>query len=92
MLPRVAAAMRVVAPDVPRAGKDLALLGRDRAMRGKLDVDTLLKIVLILVAIWLVLGIVEELVEAVAFVLGPASNVVGLVVLLLIVLWLLDRI
>lgn len=62
------------------------------AMRAKLGVDTLIKIVLVLVAIWLVLGIVESVMGTVAHLLGPLSNVVGLVVLLILVLWLLDRI
>lgn len=61
-------------------------------MRAKLDVNTLLKIVLVLVAVWLALSIVGELVDTFAYVLGPFSNLVGLVVLLLLVLWLLDRI
>jgi len=61
-------------------------------MRAKLDVDTLIKIVLVLVAIWLALSIVEEVLETFAWLLGPFSNLIGLVVLLLLVLWLLDRI
>lgn len=61
-------------------------------MRGKLDVDTLVKIILILVLIWLALSIVGEIVETFAHILGPASNVIGLIVLVLLVLWLLDRI
>lgn len=61
-------------------------------MRAKLGVDTLIKIVLVLVAIWLVLGIVEGVAGTFAHILGPASNVIGLIVLLVLVLWLLDRI
>lgn len=60
-------------------------------MRGKLDVEDLLRIVLILVAVWLVLSIVSKLVDAFAAILAPASDFIGLIVLLLIVLWLLDR-
>lgn len=61
-------------------------------MRAKLDVDTLLKIVLVLVAVWLILSIVGEVLETFAYILSPFSNLVGLVVLLLLVLFLLDRI
>lgn len=61
-------------------------------MRGKLDVEDLLRLVLILVAIWLGLSIVSKIVDAFGDVLAPASDFIGLIVLLLIVLWLLDRI
>lgn len=61
-------------------------------MRAKLDVDTLLKIVLVLVAVWLVLNITREVLKTFAWILSPFSNLIGLVVLLLLVLWLLDRI
>lgn len=61
-------------------------------MRATLDVEDLLRIVLVLVAIWLVLSIVSKLVDAFASILAPASDLIGLVVLLLIVLWLIDRI
>lgn len=61
-------------------------------MRAKLDVDTLLKLILVLVAIWLAVSIVSDIVGTFTHILGPFSNVLGLVVLLLIVLWLLDRI
>lgn len=61
------------------------------SMRAKLDVDDLLKIVLVLVAIWLGLSIVSKTIDAFTDILGPASDVIGLVVLLLLVLWLLDK-
>ena len=65
---------------------------RPPAMRAKLDVDTLIKIVLVLVAIWLALSIVEEFVGTLAHILSPFSNLVGLAVLLILVLWVFDRI
>jgi len=61
-------------------------------MRAKLDVDTLLKIVLVLVVVWLALEIVGEILGLFAFVLGPLSSLLGLVVVVLIILYLLDRI
>lgn len=57
--------------------------------RGGLSVEGLLKIVLILVIIWIGLEILEAVVGAL---LGPLSPLVGLLILVLIVLWLLDRI
>ncbi len=61
-------------------------------MRAKLDVDDLIKIVLVLVAIWLALEIVGEFLDTLRYILSPLGNVLGLIVLLLLVLWLLDRI
>ncbi len=61
-------------------------------MRAKLDVDTLIKLILVLVVIWLALNIVEEFVGAVAGILGPIPDVIGLIIVLILVLWLLDRI
>ncbi|WP_232686847.1 DUF7554 family protein [Halobacterium zhouii] len=60
--------------------------------RGNLDVDDLLKIVLVLVIIWLALEVLEAIVGTLAGILHLATPVVGLVVLALLVLWLLDRI
>jgi hypothetical protein len=61
-------------------------------MRGKLEAEDLLKLVLVLVAVWLVLEIVGELLSVLGWILGPLQPILGFVVLLLIVLWLLDRI
>ena len=57
--------------------------------RAALDVETLLKVVLVLVVVWLALEIVGGFVR---LVLGPLPEIIGLVVVVLIVLWLLDRI
>lgn len=61
--------------------------------RAKLDVDDLLRVLLVLVIIWLAL---ELITEVLSWVLGPvfaiAKPLIGLVVLALIVLWLVDRI
>jgi hypothetical protein len=59
--------------------------------RGELEVETLLKIVLALVAVLLVLEIVEAIIGSIAGLLGPFFVVVQLAIAVLIVLWLLDR-
>ncbi|MFA9415977.1 hypothetical protein [Natrinema sp. HArc-T2] len=61
-------------------------------IRGELGVETLLKLVLGLVAVLLVLEIVETVISGLAWLLGPFVVVVQLAVAILIVLWLLDRI
>ena len=60
-------------------------------MRGKLDVETLLKVVLLLVAVLLVLEVVQEFVGTLAALLGPIPELLALLVLILIVLWLVGR-
>jgi len=60
--------------------------------RADLDVDDLLKMVLVLVVIWLVLEIVGEVFELALGLLGPLRPLLGVVILVLIVLWLADRI
>jgi len=59
--------------------------------RGELEVETLLKLVLGLVAVVLVLEILEGVVSGLAWLLGPFFVVVQLAIAVLIVLWLLDR-
>lgn len=63
------------------------------SLRAKLDVDDLLRVLLVLVIIWLALELISEVLS---MVLGPffalAKPLIGLVVLALIVLWLVDRI
>ncbi len=59
--------------------------------RGELEVETLLKIVLALVAVLLVLEIVGQLFSTIAGLLGPFFLVLQLAIAVLIVLWLLDR-
>lgn len=61
-------------------------------MRGNLDVETLLRIILVLIALWLVLAIVTRTLDLVwsLFGLFPFTNLIGLVIALIIVLWLLD--
>ena len=59
---------------------------------GGFDTESLLKLVLVLVVVWLALELLETFVGALAAVLGIARPLLGLLVLALIVLWLLDRI
>jgi len=61
-------------------------------MRGDIDVDTLLKVVLVLAIVWLALEILEAFVQTLAFVLEPLPKLLGLVLIVLVVLYLLDRI
>jgi hypothetical protein len=59
--------------------------------RGDLDVDSLLRIVLVLVVIWLVLEVVGGILGILGELLGPLRPLLGLVVVALLVLWLTDR-
>jgi len=60
--------------------------------RGALDSDSLIKLVLVLVVVWLVLAIAEEFVETVRALVGPFDNVIGLLIVVIIILFLLDQI
>jgi len=57
--------------------------------RADIEVETLLKIVLVLVVVWLGLEVLDLLID---IVLGPFQSLFGLVIVVLILLWLLDRI
>lgn len=58
-------------------------------VRGALEAEDLLKIILVLVIVWIVVEIVDQVVTTL---LGPFRPLLGLLILALIVLWLLDRI
>jgi hypothetical protein len=60
--------------------------------RAAVDVEDLLKLVLVLVLVWLALEIVGEVFDVFFGLLGFIPNIIGLVVVVLIVLWLFDRI
>lgn len=60
--------------------------------RGDLDVETLLKIVLGLAVLVLVLEVVERILSFTFWLLGPLRPLLWLAIVVLIVLWLLDRI
>jgi hypothetical protein len=57
--------------------------------RGKITVETLLKILLILVIVWIAIDVVDQ---ALTTFLGPFRPILGLLIIVLIVLWLLDEI
>jgi hypothetical protein len=61
-------------------------------MRASIEVETLLKIILLLVLVWLALEIVGEVIGILSFLLGPLSNVFGLVIVIIIILWWFDYI
>ncbi|MFT4922636.1 MAG: hypothetical protein ACI8XM_001854 [Haloarculaceae archaeon] len=61
-------------------------------MRGNIEVETLLKIVLVLAVVWLGLEILETFVSALTFILVPLPKILGIVLIVLIVLYLADRI
>ncbi|MCG1004461.1 MULTISPECIES: hypothetical protein [Halobacterium] len=58
--------------------------------RGKLEVEDLLKIVLLLVVVWIALEILEGIIGVLGGLLGLAPPLLGTIVVVLIVLWLLD--
>ena len=59
--------------------------------RGAIDVDTLLRIVLVLVVVWVTLELLDVVVDLALGVLGLFRPLIGVIVLVLIVLYLLDR-
>jgi predicted RND superfamily exporter protein len=59
-----------------------------RDTRGDVEADTLLKVVLVLTIIWLAL---EVLFETLRFVLAPLPEIFGLLLIVLVVRYLLDR-
>lgn len=59
--------------------------------RADIDVDTLLKLVLALVVVWLALEVVGELLGLFAWLLGPLQPVLGLALVVLLVLYLTGR-
>ncbi|WP_372912838.1 hypothetical protein [Salinigranum sp.] len=58
--------------------------------RASIDVEDLLKLVLVLVVVWLALEIVGEVVGLFTALLGPLRPLLGVVVVAVIVLWFLD--
>lgn len=62
-----------------------------RDIRGAIDTETLLKVILVLVLVWIALEILETLVDTSLALLGPFRPLLGLVIVVLIILWLLDK-
>jgi len=60
--------------------------------RGDVDVEDLLRVVLVLAVVWLVLEILQGIIGVLGGILRLAPPVVGTILVVLLVLWLLDRI
>lgn len=60
--------------------------------RGTIEVETLLKVVLVLAAVWLVVEIVDAAFGLLWSALGLLQPLLVAAILVLVVLWLLDRI
>jgi hypothetical protein len=58
--------------------------------RAEVEVETLLKIVLALVIVWLVLEIVGFALGVLGWLLGPLQPLLGLALVVLLVLWFFD--
>jgi hypothetical protein len=56
-----------------------------------IDTDTLLKVILVLVVVWLALEILEAFVDVLQFILVPLPKLLGVAIIILIVLYLFDR-
>jgi hypothetical protein len=61
-------------------------------MRGDIDTDTLLKVVLVLAVVWLALEVLEIFLDTLQFVFNFLPKLLGVALIVIIVLYLLDRI
>jgi hypothetical protein len=61
-------------------------------MRGKLDTDTLLSIVLVLTVVWLLVELVSGLLASLSLVTVLVPNLLGVAIVVCIVLWWFDHI
>ena len=71
------------------AGRATPFISSPGGNRDMVDANDLLKIVLVLVVIWLGLEVLDFVIGAL---LGPLDSIIGLLLIVLIVLFLLDRI
>lgn len=60
--------------------------------RAEIDVETLLKVILVLAVVWLALVVVDLVTDLLLGLVGILMPIVGLAIIALIALWLLDRI
>ncbi|KAB7516539.1 hypothetical protein DM867_02770 [Halosegnis rubeus] len=60
--------------------------------RGVMDEDGVLKLVLVLVALWVGLEILGAILDVTFTLLGALDSIIGLIIIALIVAFLLDRI
>lgn len=61
-------------------------------MRASIDVESLLKIILVLVVVWIGLRVLDAFFGLLGSLLGLVTNFFGVIIIALIVLWLLDYI
>lgn len=61
-------------------------------MRGKLDTDTLLSIVLVLAVVWVLVELVSGLLASLSLVTVLVPNLLGVAIVVCIVLWWFDHI
>lgn len=61
-------------------------------MRGKLDTDTLLSIVLVLAVVWVLVELVSGLLASLSLVTVLVPNLLGVAIVVCIVLWWFDYI
>ncbi|WP_053946746.1 DUF7554 family protein [Halolamina sediminis] len=60
--------------------------------RGSLDAEDLLKLILLLVVVWLVISVLDGVLGLFQDILSFFPDLIGLVIVVLVILWLLDRI
>ena len=60
--------------------------------RGNLEAEDLLKLILVLVVAWLVIELLGEVLELFPGLLGLIPDLLGIAIIVLVILWLLDRI
>ncbi|MFC4406758.1 DUF7554 family protein [Haloarchaeobius iranensis] len=59
--------------------------------RGDIEAESLLLVILGLVVVWIALEVISELLGLLGWLLGPFKPVLGLAIVVIIVLWLTDR-
>jgi len=61
-------------------------------MRADIEVESLLKIILVLVLVWIGLRVLDAFFDLLGSLFGLVTNFFGIIIVALIVLWLLDYI
>ena len=59
--------------------------------RADIEAESVLKLILVLVLVWIALEVVGEFLDILGGLLGPFRPLLGLAIVAIIVLWLLDR-
>lgn len=60
--------------------------------RGDIGAEDLLKLILVLVVVWLAIELLGEVLELFTGLLGLLPDLLGFLIIVLVILWLLDRI